>query len=281
MHWSNWEIKTKTITKKYLPKRLFYRGNWDEKVFENVLAIVGSRRMTRYGKEVVEKFVPELVARNITIISGFMYGVDAEAHKKCIEYGGKTIAVLGGGLNYLFPAENDELYTKILDSGGLVISEYEPEFCPTLWTFPQRNRIVAALANKGVLVVEAGLKSGSLITAKLGKKYGRKIFAVPGSIFNSVSAGTNWLIAENWAKTTLSTEQILGGKQVVSQSDLFVDGLSETEVKILNLLKGEELSADEMGRKLGLKIMEVTIGLSGISMKGLVDEELGKYYLIK
>ena len=140
--WREWEIKTikfedenfpeglKII--KNRPRRLYYRGEWDSGLFDRSLAVVGSRRITRYGREVLERFIPDLVAQKITIISGFMYGADSLAHQLTVENGGKTVAVLGGGLEVLTPSENDRLYTQIVNTGGLVISEYEADFKPTL-----------------------------------------------------------------------------------------------------------------------------------------------------
>ena len=175
-------------------KTLHFRGVDPHKINKKSIAIVGSRRMTRYGKEVVDRFVSEFVANGVTTISGFMYGVDTEVHQKTIDYGGKTIAVFGCGLNVIYPPENKKLYDQIIESGGSVVSEYEDDAKPHLWKFPQRNKIVASLASLGVLVIEAGEKSGSLITAGLAKKMGKKVYAVPGAITSSVSVGTNNLI---------------------------------------------------------------------------------------
>lgn len=289
MHWRKWKIHKLAKSDKEFPKALkklskvpeqiFFRGDWNQDIFDKTISIVGSRRMTRYGKEVVEKFVPEIVAKKVTVISGFMYGVDCQSHWECLNNGGKTIAVLGGGLDYLTPAENDEMYTKILESGGLVISEYEPKFCPTLWSFPQRNRIVAALATEGILVVEAGMKSGSLITARLGSEMKKKVYAVPGPIFSGVSAGTNWLIKENKARMITGIEEVLGDKMILIQEDLFMNSMSEIELKIYKLLKNEALTADEMVKKLHINIVEVSIATTSMSMNGYVREEAGTYFL--
>lgn len=206
---------------KNCPDKLYYRGIWNNKIFERSLAVVGSRRMSRYGQEVVAKFMPELVANKITIISGFMYGIDTESHKKCLEYEGNTVAVLGNGLDILVPAENGDLYSKILEKGGLVISEYETNFHPTRWSFPQRNRIVSGLSTLGILIVEAGIKSGSLVTARIGIGQGKKIYAVPGQITSSTSKGTNYLIENNLGHMITSTEDIIKKKLRIQQNNLF------------------------------------------------------------
>ena len=263
------------------PTKLYYRGEWSDKLFKKALTIVGSRRMSRYGREVIEKFMPELVANGLTIISGFMYGVDTESHQKCLDIGGKTVAVLGGGLNVLVPPENGDLYTQILNNGGLVVTEYENDFKPTLWTFPQRDRIVAGLANIGVLVVEAGMKSGSLITARYGREQGKNVWAAPGPITSSVSEGTNYLINENLAKMALSASQITQKKVAIIQENIFDDNLPPDQKKIVEMLKVEPLTMDEISRALKKKVSETSLTISMMSLNDLVTEENGKIYLKK
>lgn len=264
---------------KNCPEKLYYRGEWDNKIFDKSLAIVGSRRITRYGQLVVEKFMPDLVADKITIISGFMYGVDSEAHRKCLELGGITVAVLGGGLNILTPSENDDLYTKILENRGLVISEYEADFKPTLWSFPQRNRIVSGLSTKGILVIEAGMKSGSLITARIGKEQKKIIYAVPGPINSLSSTGTNWLIKEKWAEMLTDTSDITQKKTMVFQEQLWDENLPQIQKKILDLLKLEALSIDEICRKTGTSVTEINLAVTMMSLNNLVAEFNGKICL--
>lgn len=285
--WRKWEIKTirfededfpeslKVIKNK--PKRLYYRGEWDSSLFEKSLAIVGSRRMTRYGREVLEKFIPDLVAKKITIISGFMYGVDSLAHKLTLENGGKTIAVLGGGLDELTPTENDGLYTEIVNSGGIVISEYEADFKPTLWSFPQRNRLVAGLASLGVLVVEADFKSGSLITARMALEQKKKLWAVPGMITARLSNGTNFLIAKGDARIALTANDIFGGKIKIEQLNLGIE-LPPAQKQIWELIEAEPMTIDELSRRLELKITEISVIISQMAILGLVSEEMGKIY---
>lgn len=263
---------------KNCPEKLFYRGDWDTNIFDKSLAVVGSRRMSRYGKEVIAKFMPELVANQISIISGFMYGVDTESHTKCLEFGGKTIAVLGGGLDILTPPENDSLYNQILEKGGLVISEYKPNFQPTLWSFPQRNRIVAGLSSLGILVIEAGIKSGSLITARMGREQGKNVFSIPGQINNSIAQGTNYLIKNNLGKMTLSAEEIIGSHEIV-QENLF-ESLDPLENEIIKLLKIESLSADELSKKLNKSVIEIGVKIGMMSLQNIILEENGKIYLL-
>lgn len=288
-NWKKWPIKR--IYKKDFPRDLkkinscpellYYRGEWNTDLFEKTLSVVGSRKMTRYGKEVVAKFMPDFVANKITIVSGFMYGVDSEAHRQCLGLNGKTIAVLGGGLDVLMVMENDDLYTEILEKGGLVVSEYEPKFKPTLWSFPQRNRIVAGMSTLGVLVVEAGLKSGSLITAKLGRQQGKKIYAVPGQITLGTAQGVNWLIKNNQAKMVTEVGDILDNKVEIKQEKLFDEDLSFNERKIVEVLKRESSTVDELARLLKLSVVEVSSSLSLLTMKEKIEEEAGKIYLVQ
>ncbi len=288
--WKRWAIKF--VEKKDFPKglqeirncpeKLFYRGEWKNELFKKVTAIVGSRQITKYGRSVVEKIMPEIVFQKSTVISGFMYGVDTEAHQKCLELGGKTIAVLGGGLNEYYPKENDKLYVEILKTGGLVISEYEANFKPTVWSFPQRNRIVSGLTNTSVVIVEAGIKSGSLITAKLAMEQKRKILAVPGPINSKTSEGTNYLIKTGGAKILTEPRDIFEDKIAMpTQENLFKDysNLNDLERIIIDLLENEAMTSDELCQITKRNITEISTTLSMMLMKDLLTEEDGKFYI--
>jgi len=255
--------------------------------------------MSQYGKWVIEKFVPELVANKFAIISGFMYGVDTTAHRETLECGGVTIAVLGGGLNIFTPPENEKMYWEILEKGGLIISEYDNDFQPTLWSFPQRNRIVSGLAKNGVLVIEAGMKSGSLITARLATEQGKKLFAVPGPINSSVSAGVNYLIKEKGGIMVTSPEDITSQKIKMTQlamditdpfekeiikyltTQLTMDIIDPFEKQIIKYLKIESLSTDELAKKLNKKIMLMSSKLMIMNMENKITENLGKWIFYK
>jgi DNA processing protein len=264
------------------PDKLYYRGTWNNDIFKNSLAVVGSRKMSRYGKNTIDHLMPDLVANKLTIISGFMYGVDSAAHKSCLDLGGKTVAVLGGGLNVITPSENADLYLQICMNGGIIISEYEPNFTPTLWTFPQRNRIVAGLTTKGTLVIEAGLKSGSLITAKLTRKYGKPVWAIPGPIDSEVSEGNNYMIKTGDAKMFTSIEDIITSDVVISSQLNMLDVmLSDTEKQITATIKSGWQTVDEITRESHLGLTEVSIALAQLSLKGLIEEEAGKIFLCR
>lgn len=263
-------------------KQLFYRGEWEEKIFEKSVAVVGSRKMTKYGQMVTEMMVRGLAEAGYTIVSGFMYGVDTSAHKICLESKGRTVAVLGGGLDCLTPAENDSLYTKILESGGLVVSEFEPNQAARLWTFPYRNRIVSGLSQL-ILVIEAGENSGSLVTARWAFQQKKKVLAVPGMITASLSQGTNWLI-RNGAVLVSSVNDVLeelGGirplKGKRKGATLPIMNLSDEEEEVVNLLKREEMEADELAKKLNKSITQINILLSELCLKGVAEENNGRF----
>lgn len=287
--WSDWKIKTIDSTNVAFPKKLkkinkpvkklFYRGKWEVGLFDKSLAIVGSRRNTRYGEYVVNNFVPNIVSEKITTISGFMYGIDSLVHTQTIECGGKTVAVLGSGLDILYPTRNDQLYSQILNSGGLVISEYEPTGKPALWTFPQRNRIVVGLASLGVLVVEAGLESGSLVTANIAINEKKKVFCVPGPINSNVSAGCNLWVKNNKATMVTNIDDILGKRHKSTNQACLFDDRGEMDKKILEILSSQALSMDELVLKTGIKLTELSVCMSVLEMDGLVEDVAGKYYL--
>jgi DNA processing protein len=280
---SDFEIKrNKQSLASCAGKKLYYRGDWDEKIFKKSIAIVGSRQMTRYGKEVIDKFVSELVANGVTTISGFMYGVDSEVHQKTVEYGGRTIAVFGCGLDVIYPPENEKLYIQILEKKGLVISEYEPKAKPHLWKFPQRNKIVAGLSSLGVLIIEAGEKSGSLITAELARKMGKKVYAVPGPINSKISVGCNNLIKNCKAIMATDVSDILKLRIQISKPQLKTkNNLTDLESRVYKVLELELLDIDEITAKIGGNIVEISSTLSMMSLKGLLTESGGKYYIAK
>ena len=218
--------------------------------------------MTSYGRRVVEKIVPQLVAGGWTIVSGMMYGVDQAAHEVCLDCGGKTIGVLGWGIEYNAGDREQDLQRKIVESGGLLVSLWKDQM-GTNWTFPARNQVVADICHE-LIVVEAAAKSGALLTAGMMIKRKKPVWAVPGPVTSSVSAGTNMLIAKGMAK-------MWQGSEVRSQEL----GASNP---ILELIKDEGLEADEIARKLGQPISEVGAQLSLLSLSGEVEEREGKFF---
>ncbi|MBI4035913.1 DNA-protecting protein DprA [Candidatus Daviesbacteria bacterium] len=246
------------------PKQLYYCGALNPKIFKHCVSVVGSRKMTDYGSRVIEKIIPSLVAEGKTVVSGFMYGVDQYAHRICAESGGKTIAVLGWGINTPLAGEDLKLAKKIIDQGGILLSEWETQRAAH-WTFPARNRVVAALSSE-IIIVEAAEKSGSLITAALASKLKRKLWAVPGPITSRTSKGTNQLISSGKAQMWL-------GKPAQ------ITFLNTDNDPIIDILLSEALSADEIAHKLKSPVSETGAKLSILLLSGQVLEKGGKYYI--
>ena len=185
---------------------IFYKKGQILKTDENAVAIVGTRKASPYGKWTAYRLAGDLAKRGVTVVSGLAYGIDTEAHKGALDHGGRTIAVLGCGLDQCYPKSNARLMQQI-ERQGAVLSEYPIGMGPVPGNFPARNRIISGLA-KGVVVVEAAAKSGALITAEFALEQGREVFAVPGNINSELSEGTNRLIQEG-AKLVSCVEDIL------------------------------------------------------------------------
>jgi len=188
------------------PQTLYVNGPLKSKE-KYPLAVVGTRKVSLYGQKITRSLVKVLAQAGFTIISGLALGVDGIAHQTTLDVGGRTIAVLGSGLDIIYPSSHQQLAQKIIESNGVIVSEYEPKSRPSKWTFPARNRIVAGMS-LGTLVIEAPKKSGALITARFALEQGREVFAVPGSVYNENSAGCNLLIKMG-AKPVTKPEDIL------------------------------------------------------------------------
>jgi len=255
------------------PKKLYYKGNWSSEIFNNCLAVVGSRRMTTYGKQITEKLVSQIASNDITIVSGFMYGIDGTAHQSCLDVGGKTIAVMPCGRNVIHPYTNKLLYNSILKSGGLIMSEFEDGFQPRLWTYPKRNRIVAGLS-RAVLIVEAGEKSGSLITAEIARKEKRKVFTIPKSIFEPNYEGVEYLL--NSHGEAISSADPINKFYGFSQRSLVKD--LNVNSSLYDTLSTGPLSMDEILIQTKSSASEVLKELTLLQMKNLVAEEKGRFY---
>ena len=266
------------------PKQLYYRGQWTPEIFDRCLAVVGTRRMTSYGKRITEQIVGEVAAAGVTIVSGFMYGIDAEAHKAAVRTGGKTIAVMPCGIDVIHPEYQADLYQEILDTGGLIISEYEGTHPAISWTFPRRNRIVAGLS-KATLVVEAGQDSGALITADLAKKYARKVFAVPNPLTSAVSQGVTQLLKEG-AILVGSAQDVLQYYGMAPKRDLGMPKSrlreieDELEQKIVEQLEKEAMAIDMLARKLEIPAAKLGAAISMLQLEGYITKEQGKLYVV-
>ncbi len=259
------------------PLCLNYRGVFDENIFKNTLAVVGSRRATSYGKRIIDEIVWQVARKGVTVVSGFMYGIDAAAHRTALKAEGKTVAVMPCGVDVVHPAYQKELYKEI-EKTGLILSELEDGHPPDKWTYPRRNRIVVGLS-KATLVVEAEEKSGSLISANLALKYKRKLFAVPGPIFNSTSYGTNMLIKKGLAESVTCVEDVLSffSKEIEEKQKEKKNNLTNEEKKILNILEREQAEVDVIAKELNIPIARLNASLSILSLKGIIKKE-GRSY---
>lgn len=261
------------------PPILFVRGNIDLlNILPKKLAMVGSRKYSSYGRAVVESLIPDLAQSGLVIVSGLALGIDALAHQATIESSGPTIAVLGSSLDLIYPRENYYLSEKILDKGGLLMSEFPPGTPPLKQHFPRRNRIIAGISD-GVLVIEAALKSGSLITAGLALDYNREVMAVPGEIFKETSKGVNKLIKEG-AQLVSSPEDILSTLKVgmMGKEKISSRILSAQEEMLLELLAGETMHIDQIAEKSSLPATESAQLVSQLELVGVVQNVGGGYY---
>ena len=255
------------------PPVLYYKGSLIPSD-DLSIAIVGARYATVYGRQVTEKLAYELVSNGLTIVSGLARGIDSIAHRTAIDAGGRTIAVLGNGLDLVYPPENKSLADQITQNGVLV-SEFPLGFPSMPSNFPTRNRIISGLS-LGVLVTEAAVDSGSLITAGQAAEQGREVFAVPGPITSKMSAGTNNLIKEGVHPTTevsdiLSILDIESKKRQVTRNTK-QDGpiVDKTQAKILEILDNQTKHVDMIARETGLPIDKISAALSMMELSGLV-----------
>lgn len=274
------EIKRITIQDKNYPKLLKEIKGAPEVLYckgeilseEKCFAVVGARRCSDYGKQIALEIAGDLAEARLTIVSGLAPGIDTIAHQATLERKGKTIAVLGTGIDEesIYPQSNLKLAEKILESGGALVSEYPPGTRGTQFTFPQRNRIISGLS-LGVLVVEAKQKSGALITADWARKQRRLVFAIPGSIYFSNSKGCNNLI-KNGAKLAESADDIL--KELnLQKSDFCIkktSGETSEENLILNALKEGALDVDEIIKRTGLSAQRAASLLTILEIKGKI-----------
>ncbi|MDP3993377.1 MAG: DNA-processing protein DprA [Candidatus Doudnabacteria bacterium] len=262
------------------PVVLYMRGDLSPRD-EMAIAVVGTRNMTAYGRQVAEDIVRDLVRANLTVVSGLALGIDAVAHKITTEFNGRTIAVLGSGVDNVYPASNRVIAEKILTGSGAVISELPPGSPPLKHHFPNRNRIISGLA-LGTLVIEAAEDSGALITARHALEQNRQVFAVPGSILSPVSVGPNNLLKMG-AKPVTSARDILEElnlgtlqEQLVAEE---VVGDNAEEEKILSLLNRVPKHFDLIAKSSGLAASIVASTLTIMEMKGKVRNLGGNQYV--
>jgi len=265
------------------PEILYYKGNL-ENLNEYNLAVVGSRKYTDYGARVIHSIIPKLIENNINIVSGLALGIDSIAHQTTIASKGKTIAVLGTGIDFksIYPSSNKHLADKIIAAGGIIFSEFPPMTPPLKHHFPLRNRIVSGIS-MGTLVVEAAEKSGALITGKIALDQNREVFSVPGNIFSEQSSGTNSLIKEG-AKMVTTYKDILESLNLTDLNKTIenrkVLPQSKEESLILSLLSQEPKHINEIIKQSNLETGKVSGVLIMLEMKNLV-RNIGNMMYVK
>ncbi len=264
----------------YKPPFLYLLGELP--LNSSTIAIVGTRKPTPYGKEIVEKFVPELVHTGLTTVSGFARGIDTLAHKITLKEGGKTVAVLGTGLDVIYPPENRDLFLKIIDSGSGIVSEFPLGTPPKRENFPRRNRVISGLSY-GILVVEAGKRSGTMITAKWAQDQGRDVFVCPGNIFSEQSQGTHYLL-KNGAIPVTTPEDILyhlgidyKPAEKVKEEATSLE-LSQEERKILECLSQYPRHLENLLTETGYELPKLLSLLTELELRGLIKSLPGKFY---
>ena len=270
------------------PIILYVKGN-KEILRKNCISIVGARKASFYGLNTARRFARELAARGFCIISGLARGIDTASHEGAVEGGGKTVAVFGCGLNVIYPSENKKLASKVIENGA-IISEFPINTRPDRRNFPRRNRIISGIG-MGVIIVEAGKHSGSLITARLAAEQGREVFSIPGRINEITAQGTNILIREG-AKPVLELNDILEEFRhiVCSKKDIPIEGknglenkntLNSCENRLYSILGQEQKEVDNIVEETGFSTTEVLIYLSNLELKGLIQRLPGNKYIVK
>ncbi len=266
------------------PILFYYKGNGDFNM-PHVLSVVGTREATDYGRNAVRKILSELKTTDIVTVSGLAYGIDTEAHLRSIEYGLRTIAVMGCGLGTIYPNQNAHLAEQIVEHGGTLISEYNFKVPPDRLNFPKRNRIVAGLSD-AVLVVQTANKGGSMITAYIAQSYNKDVFAIPGSLFDILSEGCHELIRKNVAAVLTSGNDLLEmmnwdiqSKSV--QTALFVE-LNTEEQSVVDQIRGSgEIGIDRLSESLSEYSPSRLAGLLlKLELKGVICCKPGKVYTL-
>lgn len=262
------------------PKQLYCSGNL-ELLNKTSIAVVGSRKYTMYGKQVAMMLGRKFAQSGISVVSGLAYGIDAYAHQGVLEGGGEAVCVLGSGIKMMGPARNRQLLLDLLDTGGLVLSEYEPEMPAEAYTFPERNRIISGLS-KAVVVVEANYNSGALITAQHANEQGRTVYAVPGNINSQFSLGSNLLIRDGAVPLIVVDDLIrdIGGS--VSIDEQILNNLDYDEMAIVNeVRKYNGVTPDKVALALDMMVGRVNSIVTVLEIKGVVEVYCGKIHLAK
>ena len=290
-----YKIKPLFLTDDQYPKRLlncydsptllFYKGDADLNA-SKIIAIIGTRKHTEYGKQQTEKLITELSSQNILVVSGMAFGIDSIAHKSALKNELPTVGVLAHGLDQIYPPDNSNLAKDMVKNGGGLLTEFRSNTKPDKHNFPTRNRIVAGMSD-ATIVIETGEKGGSMITAELANGYNKDVFALPGRANDNKSAGCNFLIRNNKAVLLTDAEQIIEmmGWEEQSrrlefrrQKELFIE-LSSEERIIVNILKEKDLvHVDELNFKCGLSTSSMAAAILNLELQGVVTTLPGKLY---
>ncbi|MGE5499738.1 MAG: DNA-processing protein DprA [Syntrophothermus sp.] len=264
------------------PLSLYIKGSLKESDLQGI-AVVGTRTPTQYGKNQAERFSESLARNGITIISGMARGIDSIAHKTALKYGSGTVAVIGSGLDVIYPPENRDLFNEIAKHGA-VITEYELGTSPDAANFPKRNRIIAGLAS-GVLVVESAKTGGALQTAAYAFDCNTDVFAVPGNVGSLKSEGTNSLIKKNIAKLVTSAEEILQEMEIRIKPEMKKENPAEEiplnffEEKLLQCINEEPAHIDQIAAQSSMQISDCMVNLLTLEFKGLIKQIPGKMFI--
>ena len=261
------------------PAVLYYKGDLFDCNLDRTLAVVGSRRATSYAKDALSKIISELIDTDICVVSGLASGIDTIAHTSSINNNLKTIGVIASGFDFTYPTANKDLYRKIEEGCGAVVSEYYPTFQPLQFRFPQRNRIVSGLSY-GTLVAEASLKSGALITANLTLEQGRELMCIPGLITNPNTQGIYKLLKNGATLVTCADDILsaLGWEVKLEQKTLFDLDLSNDEKLIYEALEIEDKCFDELQAFTRLSVDNLLMYLTTMELKGIIKQVDGDRY---
>ena len=291
-----YKIKTLFLTDKDYPKRLlncydsptllFYKGDADLNA-SKIIAIIGTRIHTEYGKQQTEKLVKELSSQNVVVVSGMAYGIDAIAHKAAYKNDLATVGVLGHGLDQIYPPDHSNLAKDMLKHGGGLLTEFRSNTKPDKHNFPTRNRIVAGMSD-ATIVIETGEKGGSMITAELANGYNKDVFAFPGKITDHKSTGCNYLIKSNKAMLLTDAEELIevmgweekakSKKEEKSQRELFIELSAEEKIIMCILNEKDTVHIDEINLKSGLNSSAVAAAILNLELQNVVGSLPGKLY---
>lgn len=291
-----YKIKPLFITDTNYPKRLlncydsptllFYRGEADLNQ-DKIISIIGTRSHTDYGKQVTEQLIKDLSEQNVIVVSGLAYGIDAIAHKASLKNNLKTIGVLAHGLDQVYPSQHTGLAKDMIKSGGGLLTEFRSKSKPDKHNFPTRNRIVAGMSD-ATIVVETGIKGGSMITAELANNYNKDVFAFPGRVNDTKSAGCNHLIKNNKAVLLTDAQELLElmnweerkKPSIKKQKELFIE-LTPDEKIIMSILKEKDgVHIDEINFRSGLSSSSVAAAILNLELQNVVLSLPGKIYQI-